>query len=320
MDPGKNIERVAVVGAGLIGSSWAAHFLARGLDVSVTDPAPGAERGLREQIDRAWPIVTQLGLAPGASRNRLHFTPALEAAVAGADFVQENGPEREELKVKLFAELDRLVPPDVILASSSSGLKMSAIQAGCRHPERCVIGHPFNPPHLIPLVEVVGGRSTAAACLERACAFYIQVGKKPILLHKEVTGHVANRLQAALWREAVHLVEQGVISVGDVDDAVSWGPGLRWGVMGPNLIFHLGGGPGGIRHFMAHLAGPFSRWWADLGKPELTADLQAKLIAGVETAAAGQSIAELETYRDQMIIALLAARARAARDKPPGGG
>jgi 3-hydroxyacyl-CoA dehydrogenase len=302
------IRCVGIVGTGLIGSSWAAHFLAHGLDVTATDPRPGADDELKRYVDRVWPVLTQLGLAPGASPGRLRFTAELKSAVTGADFVQENGPERLEFKAKLFGELDAILPPTVILASSSSGLTMSAIQAGCVHPERCVIGHPFNPPHLIPLVEVVAGQATAPETVARAETFYTQMGKRTIRLNKEIAGHVANRLQAALWREAVHLVAEGVVSVADVDAAVSCGPGLRWGVMGPNLIFHLGGGQGGMAHFMHHLAGPFSRWWQDLGQPVLSPDIQQMIIRGVEQEAAGRSIVELEQQRDQAIIGLIALR------------
>lgn len=303
------IRRVGIVGTGLIGSSWAALFLSRGLDVVATDPAPEAERKLREYVTRVWPALTQLGLAKDASLERLRFNADLKAAVGDVDFIQENGPEREDFKVKLFAELDDLVPVHAILASSSSGLMMSTIQQRCRRPERCVIGHPFNPPHLIPLVEVVGGAATSRDTIERAEKFYTRMGKRTIRLNKEVPGHVANRLQAALWREVVHLVDQGVISVGDADAAVSCGPGLRWGVMGPNLLFHLGGGQGGIEHFLAHLSGPFSRWWDDLGHPVLTPELKDRLIQGVKAEAAGRTIAELEKQRDDLLIRLLALRA-----------
>lgn len=307
------IQRVAIVGTGLIGSSWAALFLARGLDVVGTDPAPHAERKLREAVDRIWPVLTQLGLAPGANRARLTFAADLKTALTGADFVQENGPEREDVKVQLFAEMDAMLPPGVILASSSSGLTMSAIQRGCAHPERCVIGHPFNPPHLIPLVEVVGGRSTAGVTLNRVEDFYTRMGKRVIRLNKEIPGHVANRLQAALWREAVHLVAEGVVSVSDVDAAVSEGPGLRWGAMGPNLIFHLGGGSGGMTHFMEHLSGPFARMWANLGQPELTPELKAAIIQGVQAEAAGRSLEDLEKERDRVILALLTLRSAPAK-------
>jgi len=307
------IQRVAIVGTGLIGASWAAHFLAHGLEVTATDPAPGAEGDLRRYVERVWPVLKQLGLAPGADPARLAFSRELKTAVAGADFVQESGPEREDIKVRLFAEMDALLSPDVILASSSSGLKMSAIQRDCLHPGRCVIGHPFNPPHLIPLVEIVGGRGTTAETLDRAEKFYTGTGKRTIRLHKEVLGHVANRLQAALWREAVHLVAEGVVSVADVDAAVSEGPGLRWSVMGPNLIFHLGGGRGGMTHFMEHLAVPFARMWADLGQPEFTPELKAEIIEGVQTEAAGRPMEELEKERDRAILALLALRPRPGR-------
>ncbi len=304
------IRRVGIVGTGVIGSSWAALFLARGLDVVATSPEPQAEEKLRDYIARSWPALVRLGLSAGATPERLSFHSDPRAALNDVDFVQESAPEKEDFKVKLFRELDAIVPASVILASSSSGLMMSTIQKDCRYPERCVIGHPFNPPHLIPLVEIVGGAATALATIERAERFYTLMGKRTIRLNKEIPGHVANRLQAALWREVVHLVDQGVISVGDVDDAVSWGPGLRWGLMGPNLLFHLGGGQGGIEHFMAHLSGPFSTWWDDLGHPVLTPELKAKLIEGTKAKAAGRTIAELEKQRDELLLSLLALRAQ----------
>ncbi len=305
------IRRVGIVGTGLIGSSWAALFLARGLDVVATDPASGAERRLRDHVTRAWPVLTRLGLAKDASIERLSFNADLKAAVRDVDFVQENGPEDVDFKVKLFAELDAVAPAQAILASSSSGLMMSTIQRRCQRPERCVIGHPFNPPHLIPLVEVVGGAATSRETVERAEAFYASLGKRTIRLNKEVVGHVANRLQAALWREVVHLVDQGVVSVSDADAAVSWGPGLRWGVMGPNLLFHLGGGQGGLEHFLDHLSPAFARWWDDLGSPTLTPDLRERLIQGVKTEAAGRPIAALEAQRDDLLVRLIAARTQA---------
>ena len=246
----KAVRRVAIVGTGTIGASWATHYLARGFDVTATDPAPGAEAALRSYVAGAWEGAKTLGLAPGASPDRLKFTSDLRAALADADFVQENAPERPELKIKLFADIDDATPPEAIIASSSSGITMSVMQAECRRPERTVIGHPFNPPHVIPLVEVVGGTKTAPQTIQDAMVFYAAIGKKPIHLKKELPGHVANRLQSALYREVVYLIGQGVLDVADADDAVSWGPGLRWGVMGPNLLWHLGGGEGGIQHFM----------------------------------------------------------------------
>ena len=259
----KQIQNVAIVGTGVIGASWAALYLARGLNVTATDPAPDAEANLRRYIDAAWKDLTIIGLSQNASRDHLKFTPDLNKAVADADLVQENGPERKEFKIKLFADMDAATRPDAIIASSSSGLTMSTMQSACKHPERCVIGHPFNPPHVVPLVEVVAGEKTSPETVQRAISFYESVGKKPIHVRKEVVGHVANRLQAALYREVVHLIEQGVLDVADSDAAVCWGPGLRWGVMGPNLLFHLAGGPGGIHHFMEHLSGPVATWWKD---------------------------------------------------------
>ena len=308
MKPNDEIRSVAVVGAGLIGSGWAAYFLAQGLDVVATDPAPNAKQDMQQRVDRVWPLLEQLGLQPGASRARLRFHPDMEEAVQGADFVQENGPERDEVKRKLFERLDAVLPPNVILASSSSGLKMSSIQSGCRHPERCVIGHPFNPPYLVPLVEVVGGAKTSSENLQRTMRFYASVKKHPILLRKEATGHVANRLQAAIWREAIHLVAEGVVTVEDVDAAVYLGPGLRWSFMGPHLTFHLAGGDGGMKHFLDHLAGPVGTWWADLGRPELTPEVRSLLVKGVTDEAAGRSMAELEAERDQMLLKLLTLR------------
>jgi 3-hydroxyacyl-CoA dehydrogenase len=308
MSADKPIRRVAIVGTGVIGASWAALFLAHGLEVIATDPAPNAEGNLREYVDNAWPALEQLGLSSGASKERLSFTPKLSDALKDVDLVQENGPERSDFKIKLFADMDALTPKTTILASSSSGIPIGVSQSQCKHPERCVIGHPFNPPHLIPLVEIVGGEKTSAATIERSIAFYASIGKRPIHVKKEVVGHVANRLQAALYREIVFLIDQGVLSVTDADVAVSWGPGLRWGLMGPNLLFHLAGGQGGIQHFMEHLAGPMTTWWKDLGNPEFTPELKEKIVQGVLAEAGNQSINNLAEERDKLLLGLLALR------------
>jgi 3-hydroxyacyl-CoA dehydrogenase len=308
MSADKPIRRIAIVGTGVIGASWAALFLAHGLEVIATDPASNAEVNLREYIDTAWPALEQLGLSSGASKERLSFTPKLGDALEGVDLVQENGPERPDFKIKLFADMDALTPETTILASSSSGIPIGISQSSCKHPERCVIGHPFNPPHLIPLVEVVGSEKTSPATIERALAFYTSIGKRSIHVRKEVVGHVANRLQAALYREVVYLIEQDVLSVSDADAAVSWGPGLRWGVMGPNLLFHLAGGQGGIHHFMEHLSGPMTTWWKDLGNPEFTPELKEKVSQGVLAEAGKQSINDLAEERDKLLLGLLALR------------
>jgi 3-hydroxyacyl-CoA dehydrogenase len=309
MSDQNSIRRVAIIGTGVIGASWTTLFLAKGLDVVATDVAPNAEAALRDFVDKAWPAMEELGLAPGASRDRLTFDANLESAVAKADLVQENGPERIAFKQELYGKLDKLLPAHVIIASSSSGLTMSEIQKACKdHPERCLIGHPFNPPHLIPLVELVGGAATSKETIDRAAAFYDGLGKRTVRLNKEVPGHVANRLAAALVREVFYLVEQDVISVADVDAAVSYGPGLRWGVMGPTLLYHLGGGAGGIDHFFDQFTGPMTAWWAVLGNPSITPELRAKIVAGVKAEAAGRSLEELSGERDAALMGLLKVR------------
>jgi 3-hydroxyacyl-CoA dehydrogenase len=305
------IQNVAVIGTGVIGASWTALFLAQGLEVTATDVAPDAEANLRRFVDAAWPALEQLGLSSCASRDKLAFERDLATAVQGAALVQENGPERIDFKQKLYAELDELLAPETIIASSSSGLTMSAIQLGCKtHPERCVIAHPFNPPHLVPLVEIVGGAQTSETTIERAIAFYTALGKRTVRLRKEVPGHVANRLQAALAREVYHLVAEDVVSVADVDTALSWGPGLRWGIMGQVMLNHLGGGPGGIEHFFEQFTGPMTAWWKVLGSPQLTPDVQRKLIDGVHAEVGSRSIAQLEAERDEVLLGLLALRAK----------
>jgi 3-hydroxyacyl-CoA dehydrogenase len=310
MTTDKSIQQVSIIGTGVIGASWAALFLAKGLKVVATDVAPNAEASLRKFVDDAWPALEQLGLSGNASRSNLTFTSALEDAVDGAGLVQENGPERIDFKKKLYGQLDAILPPNVIIASSSSGLTMSEIQLGCPdHPERCVIGHPFNPPHLIPLVEIVGGAKTSEETIERADKFYTALGKRTVRLRKEVPGHVANRLQAALAREVYHLVADGVVSAADVDTALCWGPGLRWGIMGQLMLNHLGGGEGGIEHFFQQFTGPMTAWWKVLGAPVLTPEVQQKLIAGVHAEAGSRSIGELAAERDALLLGLLRLRA-----------
>jgi len=311
MSNNKPIRRIAIIGTGVIGASWTAQFLAKGLEVVATDPAPNAEAALRKFVETAWPALKRLGLSPGASQSNLKFTSALAQAVAGADLVQENGPERIDFKQKLYGQLDELLPPDVIIASSSSGLTMSEIQLGAAsHPERCVIAHPFNPPHLVPLVEIVGGAKTSEATIERASEFYTSLGKQAVRLRKEVPGHVANRLQAALAREVYYLVADDVVSVADVDKALCWGPGLRWGIMGNMMLNHLGGGPGGIEHFFQQFTGPMTAWWKVLGQPVLTPEVQKALIDSVHTEVGSRSVAELEAQRDEILLGLIELRSK----------
>jgi 3-hydroxyacyl-CoA dehydrogenase len=310
----KPIRRIAIIGTGVIGASWASLFLAKGLQVVATDPAPNAEASLRKFVETAWPALKRLSLSAGASQSNLTFTTDLARAVAGVDLVQENGPERIDFKQKLYGQLDELLPPDVIIASSSSGLTMSEIQKGAAtHPERCVIAHPFNPPHLIPLTEIVGGAKTSEATIQRVTEFYSSIGQKTVRVNKELPGHVANRLQSALAREVYYLVAEGVVSAADVDTALSWGPGLRWGVMGNLMLNHLGGGPGGIEHFFHQFSGPMTAWWKTLGSPVLTPEVQQKLIDGVHAEVGSRTIAELEAARDEVLLGLIELRNKVAK-------
>jgi len=307
----KPIRRIAVVGTGVIGASWAAYYLAQGFDVIATDPAPNAEASLRAYVKDAWELLTAAGLAPGASPKRLQFAPSMKEALANADFVQENGPEKPDFKIRLFADMDEATPPDSIIASSSSGLTMDVIQSGCKRPERCLIGHPFNPPHVIPLVEVVGGARTSEETIRSTMAFYASIGKKAIRLHKALPGHVANRFQAALYKEVLYLVQQGVLSVEDADTAICYGPGLRWGVMGPSLQWHLGGGSGGIHHYMDHLMQPLAGLIGSLNGPSITDDLKQSVVDGVLREAGSRTVEQLARQENEVLMGLLALRQRA---------
>jgi carnitine 3-dehydrogenase len=308
MSYNKPIRRIAIVGTGVIGASWAAQYLARGFDVLATDPGPNAEANLRKYVDEAWPDLTNIGLSQGASRDRLTFTANMKEALAQADLVQENAPERPDFKMKLYTEMDDVTPVDSLLASSSSGITPSVIQSKCKHPERVVIGHPFNPPHIIPLVEVVGGTKTSPDAIQQALTFYASIGKKAIHLKKELPGHVANRFQAALYREMLYLIQENVLSVEDTDAAVSYGPGLRWGVMGQSLQWHLGGGAGGIKHFMDHLMDPLAGMMKALGTPNITPELKQTVVDGVMREADGRSVDQLAQDENRVLIGLLKLR------------
>ena len=301
------ITRIAIIGAGVIGASWATAFLARGMDVVASDPAPGAEEALRKTVDAQWPAMQQIGLSPGASTERLRFAASPEEAVADAGFVQENGPERLDIKRDLFRRLDKAAPPDALLATSTSTITISEFQDACtRHPERVVLGHPFNPPHLIPLVEVGGGKQTALDAIERALNFYRAMGKHPIHLRREITGHVANRLQAALWQEAFSLVKAGVASVADVDAAIAHGPGLRWSLLGPFMNLHLSGGAGGVGAlFGKPLWQATEGMWRDLGSVTVNADLGARVVAGVRDEVGEGDLTEVIRQRDEVLVKLL---------------
>jgi carnitine 3-dehydrogenase len=297
-------ETVACVGAGVIGGGWVAHFLAQGFRVRAWDPAPDAEAKLRRLVDAAWPALTSLGLAEGASRDNLVVTATLAEAVADATFVQESAPEDLPLKQKLLAEIDAVTPAGIVIASSTSGYGMTEMQADAVTPERLVVGHPFNPPYLIPLVEVAGGRRTEAWAVEHAAEFYRRVGKTVITMDREVPGFIANRLQEALWREALHMVDNGEATVEQIDTAITAGPGLRWPVQGPMLTFHLAGGEGGMAHMLDHFGPSLKAPWTRLEAPELTPELRDAVVEGCEDEAGDRTIAELIAERDRAIIAV----------------
>lgn len=307
---------IAVVGTGVIGAGWAALFLAQGHDVLAHDPAPGAEERLREAVALAWPTLARLGLADGASTERLRVVDSAAEAVAEAAFVQESGPEVPELKAALLEVLDEHAPSDAVIASSSSGLMPSVLQQmAFRHPERVLVGHPFHPAYLIPLVEVVPGRHSSGTAVTQALHFYASVGKRPVLVRQEVPGHLTNRLQAALWREAYSLVERGVASVSDIDTAISHGPGLRWALLGPLVGQHLSGGPGGMAHTLEHLGPPAQAWMDDLGSPQLTNELAGLLVRGVDEELAEVDQRAMVTERDELLVELLE-RKRRSRHLP----
>ncbi len=299
---------IAVVGTGVIGASWAAYYLAHGFTVVAADPADGAEHRLEAAVGRCWPALETLGLAEGAAMANLRFTPSLPEAVRDAELVQESGPERLQSKRTMLAEMESALAPEALVATSTSGLLVSDMQEGMRHPERLVLGHPFNPPHLIPLVEVLGGRQTSPENVDRAMAFYTEIGKKPIRIRQEVSGHVANRLQIALWREAFSLVCSGVATVRDIDTAIAEGPGLRWALLGPFLNLHASGGEGGITHVLTHI-GPAQREWAHtLGDYPETDDYISVVAEGVAEELADYDWNETLRQRDALLIELLAAK------------
>jgi carnitine 3-dehydrogenase len=298
-------RRVGIVGAGVIGGGWALHYLRAGLDVDVYDPAPQARGDLLRMLEASWPLLEQMGLREGASPDRLTFHDQLAGAVADADVVQENAPEDGAVKRGVLADIDRAARPEVIIASSTSGFAMTMLQADCAHPERCVVGHPFNPPYLIPMVEVVGGERTDPAAVDWLTAFYASTGKRPLRLSRELPGFVGNRLQEAMWREALHMVAAGEATVEEIDASIAFGPGLRWALMGPCLTFHLAGGGGGMAHMLDHFGAALLEPWTRLEAPALTPELRDRMIEGCLRAADGRSVAELERLRDGFLAELL---------------
>lgn len=310
------VRTLAVVGAGVIGAGWAARALARGLDVIAWDVAPGWQEKLRAAVANAWPALDAIGLFPDANQSRLRYAASLEAACAAADFVQESAPERLAVKRSLHEALAAAAGPDVILASSTSGLKPSDFQAHCRHPERVLVGHPFNPVYLLPLVEVLGGEHTAPKFIDQAVAFYADLGMHPLRVRTEIEGFLSDRLQEALWREALHLVADDVATPDELDAAIAYGPGLRWAFMGTFLAFHMAGGEQGMRDFMRQFGPTLKLPWTRLAAPELTDSLVEKVATGAERLAAGRDVRELERLRDECLVAIM----RALRTYEVGAG
>jgi len=307
----EEVRTVVCVGAGVIGGGWAAYFMARGYRVVAWDPATDAQPRLRHLVDQAWPALTELGLAPGASPHDLVFEPDLGAACAQADFVQESAPEDLDLKRTLLADIDAATPDDVVVSSSTSGYGMTEMQVKCQQPERTVVGHPFNPPYLIPLVEVVGGTRTSPEIVAWASDFFRHAGKTVITMDREVPGFIANRLQEAMWREALHMVAAGEATVEQIDLSITAGPGLRWPIHGPMLTFHLAGGQGGMAHMLDHFGPSLLSPWTRLQAAELTPELRDAVVDGCEREADGRSIDDLVTERDRGVIAVLRALGRA---------
>ena len=297
-----DIRRVGLVGGGVIGTGWSIRCLARGLDVSVTDPAPGAEENLREAVGRAWPIMEQVGLADGASQDRLDFVSSIEEAVNGADFVQENVPEHEDLKIEVFSEIGRHAPRDAVIASSSSGFLPSRIQARTEAPERVIIGHPFSPLYILPLVEIVGGRETSEEAVRAAAGYYRRIGMRPLHVRNEIDAYISDRLQQAVWHESLHLVNDGIATIPEIDAAITGGPGLRWAFMGTAMAWHLAAGAGGMRATLAHFGPAMELPWTKLKAPELTDELARRVIEGCDEATGDRDWREMQRRRDICLL------------------
>jgi carnitine 3-dehydrogenase len=300
-----DVRQVTCIGGGVIGAGWAAHFLGRGYDVVVYDLNPAAEGQMNRIIDAAWPSLEQMGLAIGASRDRVRFTTDLSDAVKDADFVQESAPERIDLKQDLYAALDKAMPNDVVIGSSTSGLLMSDIQAKSTNASRMVLGHPFNPPYLMPLVEVVGGKKTDPAAVDWAVEFYRLAGKHPLKMDREVLGHIADRLQQAMWNEILYMVDADEATPEQIDESIIYGFGPRLAIMGYCLLFHLAGGEGGMRHFLKHFDPAVSDEWTRLPSPAISDDLIEKMAAGCDRLQAGRPLGDLQRLRDDALVGFL---------------
>ncbi|SFJ87276.1 carnitine 3-dehydrogenase [Halobacillus dabanensis] len=299
-----SVQKVAVVGTGVIGNGWIVRMLAQGYDVIATDPAEGAEERMRQAVDQSWPYVEALGLAEGASKDRLTFEKELAVAVKDADFIQENVPEVEELKQTVLQNIDQHAKSDALIGSSTSGIMPSELQANLQHPERFVVAHPFHPVYILPLVEVVAGKQTTTENVDKAKAFYESLNMSVLLVRHEIEGHIADRLIEAIWRESLHIVNEGIATTEEVDKAFTHGAGLRYAQYGPFLTFHLAGGEGGMRHMLKQFGPALKKPWTKLEAPELTDELYNKVVSGCEHQANGMSMAELDQNRNEFLIRL----------------
>lgn len=300
-----DIKRITCIGGGPIGGGWSAHFLARGYEVSTYLHDASEEEGLHRLINTAWESLYRLGVTEDAAPAHPHVCTDLTDAVAGADFIQESAPEDLELKQQLYRELGALVPGDVIIASSTSGLTMTEIQKRCSTPQRTVVAHPFNPPYLLPLVEVVGGEKTSPETVSTAEAFYRVAGKSPLVMHREIPGFIATRLQEAVWREALHMIANGEATVAQIDQAIVNGPGPRWALMGPCEIFHVGGGEGGMAYNLDQFGPALKLPWTRLVAPELTRDLRDRMVEGCNRQAAGADFTTLSKKMNDGLVDIL---------------
>ncbi len=296
------VQRIALVGGGVIGGGWAARCLANGLEVVLTDPRAEAREYVEKTVADAWPVLEAAGLTDKGDRSRLYFADDIATAVTQADFIQENVPEREDLKISVLEEVGLHARSDAIIASSSSGLLPSRLQSRCANPERLLIGHPFAPVYLLPLVEVVGGDQTSAESISRAGQFYRSIGMRPLHVRREIEAYIADRLQESLYREALHLIDEGVATVAEIDAAVTGGPGLRWAFMGTFLAWHLGGGPGGMRHTIEQFGPALELPWSHMKAPELTEELKQRIVEGCEVESGARDFDDMERRRDRCLV------------------
>jgi carnitine 3-dehydrogenase len=299
------VKTVGIAGTGLIGAGWAARLLVRGIDVVAYDVAPAAEAKLRAAIDVAWPSMLKLLQDPNPKRGELTFTTDLAMMASHADFVHEAAPEREALKINLFKDIDAIARPDVIIASSSSGFLPTRLQSECKHPERVIIGHPFNPVYLLPLVETVPGEKTSKEAMDRASIYFESIGMHVLRLKKEIDGYICDRLQEALWREALHILNKGIGTTEDIDDSIVYSAGMRWAFMGSFLTYHLAGGPGGMRDFIKQFDPTLELPWTDLPFPKWNDTLEKRLVEGCEAQATGRTVAEIEAKRNDVLVDMM---------------